>query len=155
MTAFTRLAAWLRSSRDQADRPGDDAQWRDWLNGNARQALTDLDTRIHELHLHDLSKATTPALRLVDILQHAARWRAELDETRIELEAARLRVPPQLNCSCSGGIVVVIHNGGSYCGDQQADRLTDVLYAHHPQTIAESERAATAVLDTLRGDHRG
>lgn len=103
MSAFKRLTAWLRISRDQATRPGDDDQFRQWLHRETatdratrkvldalhgrESVLDELDRQAYALGLHDVSQATTTPLRLVDILQAAARWRAEVND----LDARRAR----------------------------------------------------------------
>ncbi len=63
-------------------------------------------------------------------------------------------------CSCSGTCVVVIHDTGTYCGDDQSVRLAEVL-AKSAATLrfdadtveADYEQMAATVLDTLRGGH--
>lgn len=94
MNALTRLLAWLRpSDRGQAARPGSDRQFSEWLN-TARPVLDmltppprrltveELDQQAAALGLSDVSTAASPALRLVDILRHAARWRREAEAQR-------------------------------------------------------------------------
>jgi hypothetical protein len=63
-------------------------------------------------------------------------------------------------CSCPSRRLVVIHTGGTYCGDQQTERIAEVLAVtasalrFEPDTVeADYEQMATAALDTLRGDH--
>ena len=99
MNAVTRLVAWLRSSdRGQADRPGTDQQFTEWLNRETatdrttrkvldalrgRESVLDaLDQQMVALQLHDVSEAVTTPLRLVDVLTAAARWRAEVTAQR-------------------------------------------------------------------------
>lgn len=49
-------------------------------------------------------------------------------------------------CCCTGGRVVVIHDPGTYCGDEQHERIEAVL----TEQPFPSDGAA-AVLDALRG----
>lgn len=54
-------------------------------------------------------------------------------------------------CSCRGHRLVVIHDRGSYCGDDQHDRL---WHAVDGSGAIDATDAVNAVLDALRGDHR-
>jgi hypothetical protein len=57
-----------------------------------------------------------------------------------------------IGCSCPDDAirVVVIHGHGTYCGDQQFEQVEAVL----TEQPFPSD-GAVAVLDALRGDHRG